>query len=115
MNHLEWHPHAFIDETNTVINISVFDSESHDTELIEQVRESNGWKQAICCCTFGQTSIGSTWNGNEFIPKQPYPSWIWNDSIKEWQAPVSMPKDELYLWDESSTSWIPVASSEVIP
>jgi hypothetical protein len=105
MNHLEWHPHAFIDESNTVVNISVFNSESHDTELIEQVRQTNGWKQAICCCTFGQTSIGSTWNGNEFIPEQPYPSWIFDTSSKQWQAPVVKPTEGMYIWDEEIKDW----------
>jgi murein tripeptide amidase MpaA len=41
-----------------------------------------------------------------FIAPQPYPSWVLNESTCLWDAPVPMPTDGLYDWDESTTSWI---------
>jgi len=38
---------------------------------------------------------------------KPYPSWIYNETIQQWEAPISMPDDgQNYVWDESTLSWI---------
>jgi len=95
MTHLEFHPHAFINNDNVVELIAVFNESDHNTVLIEQVQEANQYKEAICCCAFGQTAIGAKWTGSEFIPPQPYDSWIWNDSTKEWVSPIPLPYDGL--------------------
>ena len=62
MNHLEWHNHAFLDKDNIVVNVAVFDESAHDTDLIEQIKEANGWAKAVCCCAFGIAGIGDTWD-----------------------------------------------------
>lgn len=105
MEHLEWHPHAFIDDNNVVLSVAVFDGSAHDTELIEDARKANGWKQAICCCTFGIANVGDTWLGDKFRPAQPYPSWIWNDTLKVWDPPIPNPKDSIYSWNEQIGNW----------
>jgi len=45
-----------------------------------------------------------------FIPPQPYPSWVLNESTCQWEAPVPYPgdADKLYTWDEATLSWVPV-------
>lgn len=48
--------------------------------------------------------IGYTYDGTGFIPPQPFPSWILNGYV--WEAPVPLPDDRAYYWDESTTSWI---------
>ena len=41
-----------------------------------------------------------------FIPPQPYPSWVLNETTRLWDAPVAYPDDGLlYNWDEASQSW----------
>ena len=40
-----------------------------------------------------------------FISPKPYPSWILDTSIWNWKAPVEMPTDGLYVWNETTTSW----------
>jgi len=41
-----------------------------------------------------------------FIPPQPYPSWMLNETTCLWDAPVAHPNDDLlYTWDEASQSW----------
>jgi len=42
-----------------------------------------------------------------FYAPQPYPSWILNEDTCLWNAPTPMPTDgKIYIWDESTTSWI---------
>ncbi len=53
---------------------------------------------------------GIDWTYNstteEFRSPQPFPSWIYNEEIKQWEAPVEYPRDDKnYLWKESSLSW----------
>ena len=44
-----------------------------------------------------------------FIAPKPFPSWLLDELIAQWKAPVDMPKDDKrYLWDEATTSWIEV-------
>tara|TARA_B110000483_G_scaffold230863_1_gene296569 strand:+ start:24 stop:263 length:240 start_codon:yes stop_codon:yes gene_type:complete len=41
------------------------------------------------------------------IEEKPYPSWVWDDTLNTWLAPVSLPDDIwIYLWDENSISWV---------
>lgn len=41
-----------------------------------------------------------------FIAPQPFPSWVLNEEFCRWEAPVLMPTDAKYQWDESTTSWV---------
>lgn len=70
MIHLEWHPHAFLDENNIVVNIAVFDEWAHNHQLLEDVRISNGASKVICCCQYGSTNIGRQWDDstNSWVP-----------------------------------------------
>lgn len=56
VNHLEGHPHAFVDENDNVLNIAAFDG--HDPEIISLVMaaQPNAVK-AICLCIHGFESL----------------------------------------------------------
>lgn len=46
-----------------------------------------------------------------FIPPQIFPSWIFNEELWKWEAPVPYPavednSNEYYIWDENTTSWL---------
>jgi len=48
--------------------------------------------------------IGYEYDGNGFIPPQPFPSWVLNGYV--WEPPVNYPDDgEDYWWNESDVSW----------
>ena len=57
--------------------------------------------------------IGQIWDEDKdmFYMKQPYVSWILNESTGEWGPPTPKPKTETngvpdqYKWNESTTSW----------
>lgn len=41
-----------------------------------------------------------------FIPPKPFASWVLNDDTCLWSAPTPMPTDDnVYEWDETTTSW----------
>lgn len=53
--------------------------------------------------------IGFTYDAirDAFIPPQPYPSWVLNESTCLWEPPAPYPTDgNTYQWDEETTSWI---------
>jgi len=44
-----------------------------------------------------------------FIPPQPYPSWVLDEDICLWNAPIAYPEDDkVYSWDEATTNWVEV-------
>jgi hypothetical protein len=54
--------------------------------------------------------IGGTYDAEKdaFIPPKPYPSWVLDETIMDWKAPVPYPNDAhaSHLWDEETVSWI---------
>jgi hypothetical protein len=55
--------------------------------------------------------IGYTYDRTRdaFIPPQPFASWTLNETTCLWDAPTPMPiDDKLYVWDETTTSWVEV-------
>jgi hypothetical protein len=40
-----------------------------------------------------------------FIPPKPFASWLLNDDTCLWEAPVAMPTDGVYVWDEPTVAW----------
>jgi len=58
-----------------------------------------------------ENAVGIDWTYNsttgKFRSPQPFPSWIFNEEIKKWKAPVAYPTDDKnYIWDEATTSWV---------
>ena len=53
--------------------------------------------------------IGYTYDATRdaFIPPQPFPSWVLNEDTCLWDPPVPFPTDnQMYNWDEETTSWV---------
>ena len=53
--------------------------------------------------------IGYTYDRERdaFISPKPYESWLLNDDMCLWEAPVPYPNDgKSYYWDEDTQSWI---------
>ena len=44
-----------------------------------------------------------------FIPTQPFPSWILDEKICDWQPPVPAPQTEKnYVWEEEQLAWVEI-------
>lgn len=109
--------YAFLDENNIVTEVIVGIDE---TELIEG-KDPETWYGEFR----GQRCVRTSYNANirkhyagigysyyeeldAFIPPKPFESWILNQETYLWEAPVTMPTEGRYSWDEDSVSWIEV-------
>jgi len=51
--------------------------------------------------------IGYTYNetNDVFYAPKPYPSWTLNNTTWLWEAPIPMPTDGMYKWNEELGNW----------
>ncbi len=115
---------AELDENNVVLRTLVVDNEviTIDGEEDESLGvsflqglfgESTKWKQTSFNGTFRKNFAGNGMTYDEerdcFLSlTAPYPSWVFDESLAFWQAPVPYPTavdGKRYAWDEDSTSW----------
>ena len=108
--------YAFLDSDNIVTQVIVGRNEYETVDGISDWETYYGEFR-------GQRCVRTSYNGNirknyaaigytydegrdAFIPPQPYPSWVLNETTCLWDAPVAYPDDGLpYTWDETSQSW----------
>jgi len=52
--------------------------------------------------------IGFTYDAvrDAFIAPKPFASWVLDEATCRWDAPVAMPSEGLWMWDEATMSWI---------
>jgi len=57
-------------------------------------------------------SIGASYNSdhNKFINKKLYDSWVLNETTFIYEAPVEMPSEGEYYWNEEDEEWVEVVS-----
>jgi hypothetical protein len=114
--------YAFLDANNIVTEVITGKSEGEDGVDWEQWYGE--FRGQVCkrtsYNTFGgqhpegkpfrknYAGIGYTYDAqrNAFIPPQPFASWVLNEDTCLWDAPVPMPTDEQYYWDEATTNWV---------
>lgn len=89
-------------ENNVVVNTIIADT----VEIAETVTGKT------CIEISENYLIGIDWTWNDvvqnYVPPQPYPSWVLNTSKKVWEPPIPVPVTEgvTYIWDENSVSWV---------
>jgi hypothetical protein len=51
--------------------------------------------------------IGYTYDATNdvFYAPKPYPSWTLNELTWLWEAPITMPTDGIYIWNEELGNW----------
>jgi len=93
--------YAFIKD-GLVINIAVF--EDPDNELLAHFKDTFSLDHIIP--SEGVAIIGGTYDGTNFTPPAPYPSWVLDNDLRKWNPPIPMPYNEkLYQWNEETISW----------
>jgi len=111
-------------ENNLVTQVIVVDNSDI---LDEQKNESEVVGIQFCTDLFGGTwvqtsynrsirknyaAIGYTYDATRdaFISPQPYPSWVLDEAICEWEPPVAYPDNavlpDTYIWDEETINWV---------
>ena len=97
----------------------------YEFELIEDVTLPDDYEVYKYEITNGEFQISSTWNAvlesrardkrerdaEKSLHKQPYSSWVWNDTAVVWLPPVNYPNDyddenPNYDWDEDNQTWV---------
>lgn len=112
---------AKLDENNVVTQVIVVD-DSHTSDANGVEKEHIG--AAYCERLLGGTWKKTSYNGNirknyasigftyredidAFIPPKPFESWVLNEELGSWDAPVTKPDDgKLYYWVEESQQWV---------
>lgn len=112
---------AQLDDDNNVINVIVIGNENC---VDADGNESEEIGTAFCTNLLGgrwiQTSynhkirkqyagIGYTYDpdADVFVAPQPFPSWTL-DANHDWQAPIPMPTEGAWYWDEDAGDWVEV-------
>lgn len=73
--------------------------------------DSTFWVQTSYNGSFRKcyAGVGYTYDivTDQFIPPQPYSSWVFNSDRHIWEPPIPYPADDKqYMWDEQTISWI---------
>lgn len=94
---------AIVNSDDVVNNIVV----SEEAGAVQLVFESTG-RIVEESETTGISFIGATYRAdvNKFVPFKLYDSWIFDENIWQWIAPVPKPEDDKsYYWNESELVW----------
>ena len=112
---------ARLDDTNTVTEVIVV----NNSELLDESGNESEQKGIdFCKSLFGGNWIQTSYNGNirknfastgylydlikdAFIPLKPFPSWVLDEDICVWKAPIPRPDASIFwVWDEENIQWI---------
>ena len=109
--------YAFLNADNVVTEVITGIDE---TELIEGLLPETwygNFREQVCKRTsyhnnirYNYAGIGYTYDTarDAFISPQPYASWVLVEATCRWEAPVAMPSEGLWAWDEATVSWVAV-------
>jgi hypothetical protein len=107
-------------ENNIVTQVIVV---ANQDILDEQGQENEQKGIDFCSNLLGGTWKQTSYNGNirknyagigyiydetldAFIPPKPYPSFVLNENICQWESSIPYPTDgKFYTWNEETTSW----------
>ena len=91
-----------IDETQLIEGL---DTETWYGNFRGQVCKRTSYNNRI---RFNYAGIGFTYDEGRdaFIPPQPYASWVLDEQLCQWAAPIPLPNDgKAYEWSEINLAW----------
>jgi hypothetical protein len=118
---------AKLDENDTVIEVIVVNDDwLYDGTLIENeaygisaLQQWSSWPHWAQTSYHGNIRARYAGIGykldrvlNAFITPKPFPSWTLDEATTTWVAPVPMPEEGRWRWDEETLAWI---ESEIMP
>lgn len=103
---------AEIDKNGIVLRVTVGDNSEPDQGYQWLIDNLGGtWVQTSYNGNMRKqfAGIGFTYDSENdiFISPSPFQSWVLDENF-DWQAPVPMPTDGDYTWDESAGNWVEV-------
>jgi hypothetical protein len=89
--------------------------------VVPDSEEANG--AAWCASLLGGTWVQTSYNGrirknyagigftydairDAFIAPKPFESWVLNETTCQWDAPIPMPENGPWQWDEETGTWV---------
>lgn len=110
--------YAFLDENNIVTEVIVGRDEWEVVDGISDWETYYGSKRnQVCIRTSYNGNIRKNFAGigftydegrDAFIAPKPFESWILIEETCQWSAPVSMPTEGRWAWDESVVNWVEI-------
>ena len=109
--------YAFLDENNIVTEVILGIDETELIEGLDPETWYGNFRGQVCKRTSyngnirkNYAGIGDTYDSvrDAFIAPQPFASRVLDEATCRWNAPVAMPEDGFYLWDEASVNWVAV-------
>ena len=111
---------AELNDQNEVLRVIVVDNADC---LNAEGQECEQTGIAFCQNLLGGNWIQTSYNGNiraryagagytydavrdVFLTPKPYPSWTLDEATTEWTAPVPMPEEGRWAWDEETLNWL---------
>jgi hypothetical protein len=124
--------YAFLNHENIVVDVIVGRDEDDLVEGVTSWEEYYGEVRSLRCLRTSYNTrggahlydgepfrgnyagIGFTYDEdlNGFIPPKPFGSWVLNESVFNWEAPVPRPEGDWY-WDEDAGDWVALETPEV--
>lgn len=103
----------YLDTNNVIVDVSVFALDATEqflSKAFEVKKEINSSiVKMITSIDYGRAGIGWDLYKDYLRTYSVYPSWTWNDELRDWQPPVPRPSDDLaldYWWNESALEWV---------
>jgi len=106
--------YAFLDENNIVTEVIVGIDETETIEGLDTETWYGNFRSQTCKRTSYNGNIRYNYAGvgfkydftkDAFIPPKPFNSWVLNEDICQWQAPIPMPVKGFWVWDEENVQW----------
>ena len=107
--------YAYIDGDSIVVMVIVGKDE---TELINGLDTETYYAQGTPWLVkrtsynnnirYNYAGIGYTYDTERdaFIAPKPFASWVLDEATCRWEAPVAMPSEGMWRWDEATVSWV---------
>lgn len=123
--------YAVLDENNIVVDIFV--GKDEDEIVLDENGNPYDWevyygaKRTSYNTLHGLHKLGGTpfrmnyaglgytydESRDAFIPPKPFPSFLFNEEICDWYAPIEIPNEEgkFFVWNEEIVNWIEITNS----
>lgn len=109
---------GIVTDVIAVNNSDILDADGNESEEVGKAFCTNllggDWVQTSYNSNFRKNyaGIGDTYDKDRdaFIGGKAFPSWVFNETICKYEAPVEYPSDteNQYVWDEDTLQWVVV-------
>jgi hypothetical protein len=98
--------YGFVDENNVLQDVFII--KENDFPTLDRLKSEFNYTNAYPIDFEKEVAeIGvAYWNFNRFVLPSPFPSWVFDENINDWTAPVPRPDSSNWTWDEDSLSWV---------